>query len=113
MVRRLRRKRFIEGRKPNIHVSAKIAAATETKADYIRARAQDDEHYAKLIIDYLTTFGQADRSELDKLLTDKFSDSISTDQKRKKISNLLTKMKRRGVILNTGSRKDPVWKIAE
>lgn len=113
VARRLRRKRFIEGRKPNIHVSAKIAAATATKADYTRTRAQDDEYYARLIVDYLTTFGHADRSELDKLLTDKLSDSISTDQKRRKISNLLTKMKRREVIVNTGSRKEPVWKIAE
>ncbi|MCY4209580.1 MAG: putative DNA binding domain-containing protein [Gammaproteobacteria bacterium] len=113
VARRLRRKRFIEGRKPNIHVSAKIAAATATKADYIRTRAQDDEHYAKLIIDYLTTFERADRAELDRLLTDKLSDSISAAQKQKKISNLLTKMKRCRLIYNTGSRKYPVWRILE
>lgn len=111
-VRRLRRRRFIEGRKPKIHVSAKIAAATATKADYIHTRAQDDEYYAKLITDYLDTFGQANRSELDKLLIDKLSDALSTGQKRTKISNLLTKMKRQGIIINMGSRKKSLWKIA-
>ena len=37
-IRRLRRNHLIEGRRPNIHVSARIAAATASKADYIRTR---------------------------------------------------------------------------
>ena len=113
MARDLRRNGLIEGRKPNIHVSARIAAATASKADYIRTRTQDDEHYAKLIVDYLRKFGKADRSEIDGLLTDKLSDALSSDQKQRKISNLLTKMRRQGRILNTGSRKKPVWMLAE
>ena len=112
-LRHLRRNRLIEGRKPNIHVSASIAAATESKAEYILTRAQDDEHYARLIVDYLGKFGQADRSEIDGLLTDKLSDVLSPDQKQRKISNLLTKMRRHGRISNAGSRGKPMWKIAE
>ena len=110
---RLRRNHLIEGRRPNIHVSARIAAATASKADYIRTRTQDDEHYAKLIVDYLREFEKADRSEIDGLLIDKLSDALSPDQKQRKISNLLTKMRRQGRILNTGSRKKPVWRLAE
>ena len=110
---RLRRNHLIKGRRPNIHVSARIAAATASKADYIRTRTQDDEHYAKLIVDYLREFEKADRSEIDGLLIDKLSDALSPDQKQRKISNLLTKMRRQGRILNTGSRKKPVWRLAE
>lgn len=64
---RLKRAHLVEGRRPHLHVSAVVAAAADTKADYIRRRAQDDEHYARLITDYLTTFGQATRQDITNL----------------------------------------------
>ncbi|MFC6674084.1 ATP-binding protein [Marinobacterium aestuariivivens] len=112
-VTRLRRTGLIEGRKPNLYVSAKVAKATSDKADYIRTRAQDDEFYAKLLTDYLQKFGQAGRDEIDKLLMDKLSDGLSTEQKRNKIGNLLTKLRRHGRIHNAGSRGKPLWTLAE
>ncbi|HBM42305.1 MAG TPA: transcriptional regulator [Halomonas sp.] len=112
-ITRLRRAGLIEGRKPNLYVSAKVAKATSDKVDYIRTRAQDDEFYAKLLIDYLEKFGHATRSEIDKLLMDKLSDGLSPEQKRTKISNLVTKMRRRGRIHNSGSRGHPIWQLAE
>lgn len=112
-IRHLRRMGLVEGRKPNIHVSAKVAAATSSKAEYIRTRAQDDAYYASLITDYLREFGQANRSELDGLLAGKLSDALSPKQKQSKISNLLTKMRRQGRIFNSGSRGRPIWRLAE
>ena len=111
--RHLRRNHLIEGRKPNIHVSARVAAATSNKTEYIRTRAQDDEHYAKLVIDYLEKFKQADRAEIDKLLSDKLSDALTVEQKQRKIGNLLTKLRRQGRIRNAGSRGQPIWNLAE
>ena len=61
-IRLLRRCGLIEGRQPNIHVSAVVAQATASKAEYIRTRAQDDVFDDKLIIDYLTKFGKASRA---------------------------------------------------
>ena len=110
---RLRKARLIEGRKPNYFVSAVIASATANKADYIRTRAQDDEFYAKLVTDYLQQFGQASRTEINKLLLDKLSEALDAGQKEKKIGNLLTKLRRAGRIINTGSRGQPLWKLAE
>lgn len=66
-VSRLKRAGLIEGRKPNFHVSASVAKATASKADYIRTRAQDDEFYAKLLTDYLEKFGEATRTEINQL----------------------------------------------
>lgn len=106
---RLRKSGLIEGRKPNFHVSALVANATASKADYIRTRAQDDEFYAKLLSDYLARFGQANRAEINKLLMDKLSDALSPAQKEDKISNLLTNMRRSGRIVNAGSKKTPKW----
>jgi len=112
-IRQLRSDGLIEGRKPHLHVSAVVAAATATKADYIRTRAQDDDHYAKLITDYLAKFKTASRREIDKLLWDKLSDALNDDQKGRKIGNLLTGMRRSEVILNAASRTAPVWRLAE
>lgn len=110
---RLRKGGLIEGRKPNYFVSAVVASATASKADYIRTRAQDDEFYAKLVTDYLKKFGQADRAEINKLLLDKLSDALDAGQKEKKVANLLTKLRRAGRINNAGSRGHPIWKVAE
>ncbi len=107
MIKRLRRDGLIEGRKPNFHVSASVAEATSSKVDYIRTRAQDDDYYAKLITDYLNKFDKASRSELDELLLNKLSDALDEDQKKKKVGNLLTKLRRAKVIRNDGPRKAP------
>jgi len=110
---RLRRSKLIEGRKPNYHVSAAVAEATANKADYIRTRAQDDVFYTKLLTDYLEKFDQADRAEINKLLTDKLSDALDAKQKYNKISSLLTRLRRQGVIVNTGSDTAPCWRLTE
>lgn len=110
---RLKRSGLIEGRKPNLHVSAAVAKATGDKAAYIRNRAQDDEFYAKLLTDYLLKFGRASRAEINQLLLGKLSDALSDQQKYNKISTLLTKLRRRDVILNTGSDTAPCWVLAE
>jgi len=112
-IKRLRKAKLIEGRKPNLHVSSAIAEATETKADYIRTRAQDDAFYSKLIMDYLDKFGMATRTEIDKLLLAKLSDALDEQQKNHKISNLLTNLRRSGKIQNTASKKKPIWQLAE
>ncbi|MEA9750758.1 RNA-binding domain-containing protein [Xanthomonas campestris pv. raphani] len=110
---RLRKAGLIEGRKPNYFVSAVVASATASKADYIRTRGQDDEFYAKLVTDYLTKFGQANRAEINTLLLDKLSEALDAGQKEKKVANLLTKLRRAGRIINSGSRGHPLWKLAE
>ena len=112
-IKHLRRSKLIEGRKPNFHVSAQVAAATATMADYVRTRGQDDEFYAKLLTDYLAGAGKASRKEVDDLLLSKLSDALTPEQKFTKVANLLTKLRRKGRIVNTGPRAAPQWKLAE
>lgn len=110
---RLRRAGLIEGRKPNYFVSAVVAAATASRADYIRTRGQDDEFYAKLITDYLAKFGEASRADINKLLLDKLSDALNEKQKAIKISTLLTRLRRQRAIVNAGSDTAPSWRLAQ
>ncbi|WP_245391698.1 RNA-binding domain-containing protein [Salinicola aestuarinus] len=113
MASRLRRAKLIEGRQPNLRVSAEIATATATKAQYIHTRGQDDAFYAKLVTDYLAKFGSAKRQEIDTLLWDKLSDALDEPKKKVKIANILTKLRRAGQIRNAGSRGAPEWRLAE
>jgi len=110
---RLKRMKLIEGRKPHYHVSAAVAQATANKADYIRTRSLDDEFYAKLLTDYLHKFGEASRKDINDFLLDKLSEALTHDQKINKINNLLTKLRRHGVIVNAGLDSAPRWILAE
>lgn len=109
----LRKAGLIEGRKPNYFVSAAVAKATASVADYIRTRGQDDAFYLKLITDYLTLKGEAGRAEINHLLMDKLSDALTDKQKASKISTLLTKLRRQGKIVNAGSDTASKWQLIE
>jgi ATP-dependent DNA helicase RecG len=110
---RLRRAKLVEGRKPNLHVSAIVATATDHKAEYIRTRPQHDTHYQKLILDYLEKHGTASRKDIDKLLWKILSEALDDGQKSRKIANLLSNLRRSGKIKNCGSDRVPDWKLAQ
>ena len=110
---RLRKAGLIEGRKPNFHVSASVAGVTASKAEYIRTRAQDDMFYAKLLTDYLESYGEATRSDINRLLLNKLSEALSDKQKVVKINSLLTKLRRKEVIFNAGVDSAPRWKLVK
>ncbi|MEZ5210461.1 putative DNA binding domain-containing protein [Gordonia sp. PP30] len=110
-VKRLRKANLVEGRKPYLTVSARIADLTGRRAEYSRARALDDEHYAQLIIDYLDKFQSASRREIDALLWDKLPDTFSDGRKDSKIHNLLVKLRKRGVIRSVGSTRAAKWQL--
>ena len=109
----LKAKKLVEGRRPNLFVSAAIAAATETKAEYIKKRAFDKDHYKKMIVAYLTKFGEAKREDIDKLLIDKLSDALDESQKVKVVANLLQEMRREGSIERTGTKRWAKWHLAK
>lgn len=110
-VRQLRGLNLIEGRSPNLFVSAKVAALTEQKATYIRNRGLDDDYYQQLVLGYLDKYKQALRSDLDDLLTPKLPDVLDAAQKRHKIKNLLQALRRQGRIHPDGPRSSAVWKL--
>jgi ATP-dependent DNA helicase RecG len=104
---------LIEGRRPNLYVSAEVAAATETKADYIMKRAFDKQHYKKLVENYLRQFHLATRADLDKLLVKKLSEALNDEQKRNFVTNLLQEMRRQRIIQPVkGKRgKGAAWEL--
>ena len=65
------------------------------------------------MLDYVKQFGQATRQEINQLLMPKLSDGLGTAQKITKVSHLLTKLRRRGELVNRGSDRKPQWMLAE
>ena len=90
----LKSKNLIEGRKPNFHISSKVALATGEKVDYINLKGFDEDYYGDLIIKYLEKFGKAKRVDIKELLISKLPSVLSDNQKEHKIKNLLQKMKK-------------------
>ena len=108
--RSIKSQKLVEGRRPNLYVSARIASVTGDRATYIKHRAFDKEHYKKMVIAYLEEFGEAKREDVDKLLLDKLSDALSEDQKRNFVMNLLQEMRRRDdTIASRGATKGATW----
>lgn len=108
-IKLLRAKKLIEGRAPNVYISAKVADLVGQQAAYIRNRGFDDGYYMDLIIDFLNKFHGATRQQLDELLLDKLPERLTDKQKRRRVSYLTTKLREGSVIRNAGSDADPWW----
>ena len=111
--RMLKKKRYIEGRKPNYYISAHIAEATNQKAKYIKNRGFKDEHYKKMVLDFLCKYGKATKEEIDNLLLDILPDVLDEGQKKNKVRNLIYALhKRDQTIENKGTTRNPLWVLS-
>ena len=108
----LRKRGLVEGRKPALHISASVAAATGSEGDYIRARRQDDAHYRQLILDYLKQFHEASKDKLRAMLANKWPEVFTEEQKENKLHNLLSALKRDGKIVRAGGLNKARWRLA-
>ena len=109
MRQHLRRAGLIEGRAPDLWVTALAAEATDTKAEYIRDRTQGDTYFTHLVLDYLDQFGRASRQEIHDLLAPLLG-ALSEQQKKVKVQNVLAKMRTAGTIQSFGPRNKSTWR---
>ena len=97
----LRKRNLIEGRKPNFYLSAATVEPLETttlKQQYIQNSSFDDNYFRDLIVKYIAKFKHANREAIEGLLFDKLSSVLKEQQKKDKITNLLSSLKRKGLI---------------
>lgn len=107
-VNRLRKLGYIEGRYPNIYISASLAEKTNSVADYVNKKGLETKFYENLILDYLKV-RSASRKELETFLTPKLSEMLTDKQKKKKVENLLHRMSLKGLIVSSSKTKSAVW----
>ncbi len=91
----LKKLKLIEGRTKFYlaHKTIKAVDNEELRAEYMANRSFDDDHFKKMIIQYLKKFGKTKRSTIDKLIIPKLSVVLSDDQKKIKVRNMLTALK--------------------
>lgn len=94
----LRKLNVIEGRSPNIYISANIAKSLEKKEQYVKNKGFNDEYYRNLIVKYLEEYKSGTRKNFRILLMDKLPDSLDEKQKENKIRNLLYSLNRKGIV---------------
>lgn len=109
----LKRLKLIEGRRPNLYVSATVAALIGGKAAYIKNRGLDKDHYKELVKLHLEKFSAATRADLEDFLREKISDALSEDQKTNRIRNLLQEMRRDGAISPNRRGQGTLWELAK
>ena len=107
----LRTKKLIEGRRPNLHVSADVAAATDTMVDYLNKRGIDKNYCQRMVIELLQKQREASRQEIVSLLIAKLSDALDTEQKKNFVQNLLQEMRRDGVLAVEGTKRWAKWRL--
>lgn len=111
-LKELRKLGVVEGKLPNIYISATVAEIVGEKAQYIKNKAFDEKYYRELIIEYLKQFHKASRDDVRRLLLDKLPDSLDVKQKENKIRNLLHSMNQQGLIERDGSNhRTSKWQL--
>jgi ATP-dependent DNA helicase RecG len=107
--RHLKSKQLIEGRKPNYFIGIKVAQQIGQKAAYSTNKALDKKWYLDLIEKSIKEHGSLKRSEVDDLLWKKLPDWMNDDQRKIKITNLLSELRKKEIIINIGSDTKPKW----
>ena len=108
-VKKLRKKKLIEGRKPHYYISAKIAEIINQKAAYTKNKGFDKTYYLDLIEKAIKEHKFLTRKDVDELLLNKLPDWMSNKQRITKIGHLLSELRVTGKIINQGTRKKPEW----
>ena len=108
-VKYLRKLKLIEGRKPNFYIAKNVAQDTGKKASYSKNKAFDKQYYLGLICKSIAEHGSLTRKDIDELLWNKLPEWMSDSQKKSKVGNLITELRKAQKIENSGLFSKPKW----
>ena len=109
-VKMLRKEKLIEGRKPHLYVSKFIAKATDKQVEYTLRKGFNDAECQEWILKALNDHKVLSRKQINELLWNKLPIDFTEDQKIGKIGNLLTKLRKKGIIYTDEKR---LWHLSE
>ena len=109
-VKMLRKEKLIEGRKPHLYVSKFIAKATDKQVEYTLKKGFNDAECQEWILKALNDHKVLSRKQINELLWNKLPIDFTEDQKIGKIGNLLTKLRKKGIIYTDEKR---LWHLSE
>ena len=104
----LRKRKLVEGRKSHLFVSKYIAQATNQQIDYSLRKGYNDTECQDWIVRALKEHTLLSRAQINELLWNKLPSDFDDKRKNYKIGNLLTKMRKAGIITTTEKKR---WKL--
>ena len=109
-IKMLRKEGLIEGRKPHLYVSKRIAKATNLEVEYTLKKGFDDAECQQWIIKALKDHTELSRKQINELLWSKLPIDFSDEQKMKRIDNIIQKMRKNNIIFSNADRQ---WLLVE
>ena len=111
-VDRLRALKLVEGRITSLYLSASAAKSIDESSNYIKNKGFDDKYYKDLIVEYLKQYKKAKKKDIRELLWDKLPNVLSAAQKENKIRNMLTALRKQGIIdTDSANQQQSNWKL--
>ena len=112
-IKDLRNKKLIAGRKPNFHISSKVAETTDEKVKYIKQRGFKDDDYKSMILQFIAKYGKANKSDIENLIIDILPSVLNEKQKSNKVRNIVYAMSRKDkTIINQGTKRYAEWVLS-
>lgn len=109
-VKGLKSKKLIEGRKPNFYISSKVALVVGEKGDCIKMRGFKDDHYKRMILEYLAKHKTATKGDIDNLILELLPTILDINKKKNKLRNIIYAMSNKdNIIKNIGTNRKPKW----
>lgn len=109
---KLKKLGLIEGRYPNVYVSFKVASIVGKKAEYVHNKGLDENICRQLILEALKNGPTTQHELMEVLDVGVLPGHLNAEQKSKKLSNILQKMRKERLIKATGSRRYARWSLA-
>lgn len=109
----LRKKKLIEGKKPNYYVAKLVAQNTNQKVEYSKHKGLDAKKCELMLVQSLHDHGSLTKREIVSLLRDLLPDQLSEKQKETKVDNILRKMKKSGKIINQSAGNRSSWMLVK
>ena len=109
----LRKKHLIEGRKPHLFVAKELAKNTGKKVEYSKHKGLEAKSCESLLLNTIKEHGILSRTEIDALLWNVVSDQLDDKQKKSKIGNILTNLRKRNLIENETMGNISKWSLVK
>lgn len=105
----LKKSGLVEGRYPNLRISSIVAKAIDKKEEYIENKELDNDFYKEKILQYLKSYPESTRQDLNKLILRYLPSDMPNKQKDSRIRYLINSLRKDGKIKNVGTNRQPKW----
>lgn len=112
-VKYMRKKGWIEGRRPHLYISKIVAQTTGQKVEYSKHKGLDKKSCEVFLLNSLSDHARLTKKEISQLLWNVLPDQLTDNQKKNKIDYLLRLLHKRGDIKNVTNGSKSEWSLVK